>query len=87
MLVERGGYPGIDRILVVDVEPETQIHRLMARDGSSRVQAEKALASQADRGQRLKIADDVLDNSRTPEHVRLEVARLNLDYLQFAKAI
>ena len=86
LLVERSAYPNIDRILVVDVEPETQIRRLMARDGSSRAQAKQALASQANREQRLKIADDVLDNSGLPEQARLEVARLNLKYSQLAKA-
>ena len=69
---------------MVDVDPETQIHRLMARDGSSRVQAEQALASQAKREQRLKIADDVLDNSGALELVRPKVARLNQKYLQLA---
>ncbi len=86
LLVERSAYPNIDRILVVDVEPETQIRRLMFRDGSSRAQAKQALASQANREQRLKIADDVLDNSVLPEQARLEVARLNLEYLNLAKA-
>lgn len=84
LLVEHAAYPNINRVLLVDVDPETQIHRLMARDGSSRVQAEQALASQAKREQRLKIADDVLDNSGTLELVRPEVARLNQKYLQLA---
>ena len=86
LLAERGAYPNVDRILVVDVEPETQVQRLMARDNSSREQAEQALASQASREQRLKIADDVLNNSGSPEKVRDEVARLNLKYLQFANS-
>jgi dephospho-CoA kinase len=85
LLAERGAYPNISRILVVDVDPETQIRRLMTRDGSSKEQAEQALASQAKREQRLKIADDVLDNSKSPELTRLEVARLNQKYLQITK--
>jgi len=85
LLAERGAYPNVDRILVVDVEPETQINRLMARDNSSREQAEQALASQADRQQRLRIADDILDNSGLPEQACSAVARLHLKYLQLAK--
>jgi dephospho-CoA kinase len=85
LLAEKGAYPYIDRILVVDVGPETQISRLMARDKSSRKKAEQALASQAGREQRLKIADDILDNSGSPEQARREVAQLNLKYLQLAK--
>ena len=85
LLAESGAYPNVDRVLVVDVEPEIQISRLMARDNSSREQAGQALASQASREQRLKIANDVLDNSGSPEQARDEVARLNLKYLRLAK--
>ena len=84
LLVERGGYPNIDRVLVVDVKPETQITRLMTRDNSTHQQAEQALATQATRTQRLSIADDVLENSGTPESVRLAVSRLNTKYLKIA---
>ena len=85
LLAERGAYPYLDRILVVDVEPETQISRLMARDNSSHKQAQQALSSQANREQRFKIADDILDNSGSPEQARHKVAQLNQKYLQLAK--
>jgi dephospho-CoA kinase len=84
LLVERGTYPNIDRILVVDVDPETQIQRLMSRDRCNRIQAENALASQASREQRLKIADDILENSGTPKQMNLAVSQLNLKYLDLA---
>lgn len=84
LLAERGSYPNIDRVLLVDVDPETQITRLMARDNSSRQQAERALASQAGREQRLAIADDVLENSGSPEMTRLAVAKLNGLYSKLA---
>jgi dephospho-CoA kinase len=84
LLAEHGAYPNVDRILVVDVDPEVQIERLMSRDNSDRHQAEKALASQASRAQRLAIADDVLPNSASPEQARLEVARLHEKYTNLA---
>ena len=86
LLAESGAYPNVDRILVVDVKPEVQVDRLMTRDNSSRKQAEQALASQAGREQRLKIADDVLDNSGSPEQARNKVAQLNLKYLRWAES-
>ena len=49
LLTEKGNYPGVDRILVVDVSTEVQIGRLMKRDHSSHEQAQQALASQASR--------------------------------------
>ena len=45
----------MDRILVVDCSEETQIQRLMARDGESREQACRIMATQASREQRLEM--------------------------------
>ena len=84
LLAERGSYPIVKRVLVIDVDPETQISRLMSRDNCSREQATQALAAQANRAQRLKIADDILDNSGTPEQARQKVVQLHLKYTQLA---
>ena len=84
LLTERGNYPDVNRVLVVDVAPEVQIERLMARDNTSRDQARLALNSQAGREDRLKIADDVLDNSGSPEQALSEVARLHSKYSELA---
>ena len=84
LLAESGAYPNIDRVLLVDVEPDTQISRLMARDNASEEQARQALASQANRAQRLKIADDILDNSGSLEQARNAVVQLHRKYLQLA---
>ncbi len=51
-----------DLIWVVDCAPETQIRRVMQRNGWPRAQVEAVLAAQADRAQRLAIADCVIDN-------------------------
>jgi dephospho-CoA kinase len=80
LLAGRGDYPDVDRVLVVDVLPEVQIERLMVRDNCSREQAELALKSQASREDRLKIADDVLDNSGSAEQAVLEVTRFHEKY-------
>lgn len=85
LLVEGGSYPMVNRILVVDVDTKTQISRLMARDDSNRQQAEQALASQANRQQRLAIADDVLENSGGIDEVRAKVAHLHQRYLKMAE--
>ena len=52
----------VDRILVVDALPETQIQRVMARSGWERQAVEAVLAKQATREQRLAVADHVLNN-------------------------
>ncbi len=51
-----------DLIWVVDCEPETQIRRVMQRNGWTRAQVLAVLAAQASREQRLAIADCVIDN-------------------------
>ncbi len=80
LLVETGQRERYDHIVIVDVEPEIQIKRLMARDNSSKEQAEQILASQASREQRLAIADDVIFNSGTTTAVELQVKKLH-EYL------
>lgn len=64
LLVESGPHwrDRVDRILVVDCLPETQIQRVMARSGWSRQAVEAVLAKQATRAQRAAMADHVLFN-------------------------
>ncbi|WP_334153682.1 dephospho-CoA kinase [Tepidimonas sp.] len=51
-----------DRVWVVDCAPQTQIRRVMARNGWPREQVLAVLAQQASRAQRLAAADVVIDN-------------------------
>lgn len=89
LLAEGGGrnsYPWLARILVVDAPRDAQLQRLLQRDGSSLEQAERILAAQATREQRLAIADDVIDNGGTPDALDAQVERLHRKYLQLAAA-
>ena len=52
----------LDTIWVVDCLPETQIRRVMQRNGWPREQVQAVLAAQATREQRLAIANTVIDN-------------------------
>lgn len=73
-----------DRVLVVDVPKETQIERTMLRDKVSREHAEHILAARATRQQRTAVADDVIENTGTPDAVASDVARLHEKYLTLA---
>ncbi len=67
----------VDRILVVDCEPETQITRVMARSGWPREAVEKVLAKQATREMRLALADHViLNEGLSLQELRTEVEKL-----------
>lgn len=84
LLSDVNSYPKVDRVLVIDVEPDVQISRLMARDGCTRQQARQALDAQINRIQRLQIADDILNNSGSAAQARLKVNRLHKEYIQRA---
>ncbi|MFZ3219343.1 MAG: dephospho-CoA kinase [Rhodoferax sp.] len=63
LLVESGRWRKmLDRILVVDCTPATQITRVAARNGLSEAEVRKILAAQASRAQRLAAADMVVFN-------------------------
>ena len=74
------------RILVVDCPTELQISRVMARNGLSREEVERILASQASRTERLAIADDVIDNSGDRTHLEAQIPPLHQYYLDAALA-
>jgi dephospho-CoA kinase len=62
LLIESGGKSRFDRIIVVDTDPETQIARAVAR-GMTRAEAERRIARQMPREERLRYADYVIDSS------------------------
>ncbi len=86
LLVEGGPRDDLDRILVVDLDEDLQLQRVMARDGCTLEQARAILASQASRSARLAVADDVLLNTGTVTDLRQSVDRLHEQYLRLAKS-
>jgi dephospho-CoA kinase len=84
LLVENHHQDRADRVLVVDVDNETQLARTMARDGIGRQQAQNILSAQATREQRLAVADDIIDNSGTAHSIEYHVATLHRRYLALA---
>jgi dephospho-CoA kinase len=62
LLVETGQAGAFDAVVVVDADPETQVARLLARDGLDRDAALARLAAQASRAERLAAADHVVAN-------------------------
>lgn len=85
LLVEGGLSRQVDRILVIDVAEDTQIHRVMARDAVSREQAAAVLRAQASRDERLGRADDVITNDGSMEALNAAVDTLHERYLALAR--
>ena len=84
LYAESAHYSWIDRVLVIDVDEETQLARVMARDGIDLEQAQAILNSQADREERLALADDVLDNSGSLDDLDEKVEALHRKYLNLS---
>jgi dephospho-CoA kinase len=63
LLVESGHWrTRLQRVLVVDCQPDTQVSRVVARSGMPAAEVQKIMAAQASRQQRLAAADSVLFN-------------------------
>lgn len=89
LLTEAGGrqqYPWLDRILVVDAPVAVQHARLMQRDGTTADLADRMIAAQASRAERLALADDVVVNDGHPDALQAQVERLHGAYLKLALA-
>jgi dephospho-CoA kinase len=72
------------RILVVDVPEPLQIERASTRDSNNQQQIKAIMASQLSREKRLERADDVIDNSKTPDALVAIVGQLHNTYLALA---
>ena len=74
LLVESGARwrQRVDRVLVVDCDPATQIERVMRRNGLPREEVERILRAQAPRAQRLGAADIVVANGAGVSLARLQ---------------
>jgi dephospho-CoA kinase len=86
LMIENNLQTLTDRLLVVDVDQQTQIMRTQQRDNVSLEQINNILAAQASRQQRLDAADDIICNNGDNQALLTQVAQLHLHYLALARA-
>jgi dephospho-CoA kinase len=72
LLLESGWRARFDRIVVVDLDPQLQVSRAVAR-GMDPKDVLRRMARQMARDERLSQADYVIDNSGSPEQLELSV--------------
>jgi dephospho-CoA kinase len=72
LLVE-SGRKGFAAVIVVDVDPDVAVARLVAQRGMTEVDARARIAHQVSREQRLAAADRVIDNGGTREDLEAQV--------------
>lgn len=85
LLFEAGLEQEFDRVLVVDAPEAEQRRRLQARDGESAAGAERILAAQLRRSDRLERADDVIANEGSLADLAERVAALHRRYVESAE--
>jgi dephospho-CoA kinase len=76
LLVETRQHEDFDFVVTVEVDHETQILRLMMRNGYSRAEAESRIAAQASSEDRRRAADVVLDNTGSVTQLREQIDAL-----------
>lgn len=69
LLVE-SGKTGYGAVVVVDVDPDVAVRRLIEQRGFTEEDARRRVANQVSRDQRLAVADRVIDNSGTLGELR-----------------
>lgn len=89
LLIENHLTEFCDRVLVIDVEPSVQLERAIKRDQSKIEIMRRIIASQVSREERLRHADDVIENNlpleQGLEQIKRQVSVLHQYYLDLAK--
>ena len=81
LLLETEQHKLVDRVLVIDVNPEIQVDRSVRRDGSDEQLIRSIIASQIDRAERIQHADDLVSNEESLEQLRENIEALHSKYL------
>lgn len=76
LLFEAGAEGRVDAVLVVTVDPERQLQRLMQREALSEAEARARIAAQMSQAEKVARADFVIDNSGAPEDTAAAVRKL-----------
>lgn len=84
LLFENGLDRLVDRTLLVDISPELQQQRTVARDAVTAEQVKNIIGSQASRAEKLSKADDVIDNQGEISALKCKVQALHNLYLSLA---
>jgi cell division protein ZapD len=85
LLVENGaGRDRYQRVLLVDCDEDRQIERVMRRSALSEEEVRHIIAAQASRTERRQHADDVIENSGSPDALDPQVEALHQRYLALA---
>ncbi|MBU0594413.1 MAG: dephospho-CoA kinase [Gammaproteobacteria bacterium] len=87
LLLENGTYREmVQRVLVVDCSETQQVERVIARNGLNKAEVRAIMAHQLAPQERLRQADDVVDNHGSRSALRSQVEHLHQRYIKLAAA-
>jgi dephospho-CoA kinase len=84
LLLETNQQQLVERVIVVDALPAQQLARTRQRDHDSVQQIEAIMATQMDRQQRLQLADHILCNQHSQQHLMNQVYQLHTTLCKIA---
>jgi dephospho-CoA kinase len=87
LLIESGRWrDGVDRVCVVDCDPDTQVARVQARSGLTPDGIRAIMAVQSSREARLQAADDVIlnDGATTPDMLTARTKQMHARWIALA---
>ncbi|MBV7316460.1 dephospho-CoA kinase [Shewanella sp. NIFS-20-20] len=84
LLFENGLDSLVNRTLMIDISPEQQIARTVARDNVDAQQVQNIINSQMPRQDKLAKADDVINNQQDLQGLAASVEALHQQYLQLS---
>ncbi|AWV91380.1 dephospho-CoA kinase [Bradymonas sediminis] len=82
LLVENNAHRWLNALIVVAVDPQVQLERLMQRDGLSTEAAQQRIDSQMPVQEKIKVADYVIDNNGTRDQTRAQVDEIFKQLMQ-----
>jgi dephospho-CoA kinase len=86
LLIEANMTDCVDHILVIDTTKQNQLDRLCKRDHISLALANNMISQQSSHQQRLALADDVIANDSTIQHLEKVVSQHHEKYLNLANS-
>ena len=86
LLTRREDFPYINHVLLLEVDEEQQIERLMARDTCTKAEAQSMIDMQPTQTVRRALADDVIQNDGNKAHFENTLKTLHARYLKAAAA-
>ena len=85
LIYETGSSKLYDRILVIDCDVDIQIERTFKRDNQNKSEIENIINKQATREERMNIADEVILNNGSIEHLKKSVLNIHRKYMEIVK--